>query len=211
MKRLAVLGSTGSIGTSTLSVVAAFRDHFEVVALAAGRNIELLRTQVAEHKPKLVAVDRVERTHLRRATDVDHAAVDGGRGLLPARQRVAELRLPEQVAVDGVQALHGDDALLLVSADGGLALVPLLAGLSWYGSLLVDRPLGAAAARAGAAALLSIPLQLVALPLALASLAAGAGESARSALSHLPWLVIAATGLAWCEIRFRRRGAPDEH
>lgn len=60
MKRLAVLGSTGSIGTSTLSVVEAFPDQFEIVALAAGHNIDLLRLQLARHRPRLVAVARVE-------------------------------------------------------------------------------------------------------------------------------------------------------
>ncbi len=60
MKRVAVLGSTGSIGTSTLSLVEAFSDRFQIVALAAGRNVELLRSQVAHHKPQLVAVARAE-------------------------------------------------------------------------------------------------------------------------------------------------------
>jgi len=60
MKRVAVLGSTGSIGTSTLSVVEAFPDRFQIVALAAGRNLELLRSQVARHNPQLVAVARAD-------------------------------------------------------------------------------------------------------------------------------------------------------
>jgi 1-deoxy-D-xylulose-5-phosphate reductoisomerase len=56
VKRLAVLGSTGSIGTSTLDVVEHFPDRFAVVALAAGRNLELLAEQVERHRPRLVAV-----------------------------------------------------------------------------------------------------------------------------------------------------------
>ncbi len=60
MKRVAVLGSTGSIGTSTLSVVESFPDRFQIVALAAGRNLEMLRSQVARHKPQLVSVDRAD-------------------------------------------------------------------------------------------------------------------------------------------------------
>lgn len=60
MKRLAVLGSTGSVGTSTLSVAEAFPDRFQIVALAAGRNIELLRSQIARHRPGLVGVARAE-------------------------------------------------------------------------------------------------------------------------------------------------------
>lgn len=56
MKRLGILGSTGSIGVSTLEIVAAHRDRFEVVALTAGSNLELLKSQVEEFSPRLVAV-----------------------------------------------------------------------------------------------------------------------------------------------------------
>lgn len=56
MKRLAILGSTGSIGRATLDVVARFPDRFSVVALAAGRNVELLRQQAVQHRPAVVAV-----------------------------------------------------------------------------------------------------------------------------------------------------------
>ncbi|MFZ5784966.1 MAG: 1-deoxy-D-xylulose-5-phosphate reductoisomerase [Acidobacteriota bacterium] len=55
-KRLAVLGSTGSIGTSTLDVVSRFRERFSVVALAAGRNLSVVREQILGHRPELVAV-----------------------------------------------------------------------------------------------------------------------------------------------------------
>ncbi|MEX0879750.1 MAG: 1-deoxy-D-xylulose-5-phosphate reductoisomerase [Thermoanaerobaculia bacterium] len=60
MKSLAILGSTGSIGCSSLDVVAAFPDRFRVVALAAGRSIEKLAEQVARFHPDLVAIDRAE-------------------------------------------------------------------------------------------------------------------------------------------------------
>lgn len=56
MKRLAILGSTGSIGTATLDVVGSFPERFSVVALAAGRNLTLLREQVQRFRPSLVAV-----------------------------------------------------------------------------------------------------------------------------------------------------------
>lgn len=61
MKVLSILGSTGSIGTSTLDVVRHFPDRFQVVALAAGRNLELLARQVEEFRPQLVAVADEER------------------------------------------------------------------------------------------------------------------------------------------------------
>lgn len=55
-KRIAILGSTGSIGQNTLAVVRDFKDRFEVVALAAGQNIGLLAEQVKEFQPEVVAV-----------------------------------------------------------------------------------------------------------------------------------------------------------
>jgi 1-deoxy-D-xylulose-5-phosphate reductoisomerase len=55
MKRLAILGSTGSIGQQTLEVVRAFPDRFQVVGLAAGRNIDSLATQIRQFHPRLVS------------------------------------------------------------------------------------------------------------------------------------------------------------
>ena len=56
MKPIAILGSTGSVGVTTLDVVGRFRDRFRVVALAAGRNLDLLAKQVHDFQPELVAV-----------------------------------------------------------------------------------------------------------------------------------------------------------
>lgn len=56
VKAISILGSTGSIGTSTLDVVARFPEQFQVVALAAGRNTERLAQQVRRFRPRLVAV-----------------------------------------------------------------------------------------------------------------------------------------------------------
>ncbi|NWF93172.1 MAG: 1-deoxy-D-xylulose-5-phosphate reductoisomerase [Syntrophaceae bacterium] len=56
MKRLAILGSTGSIGVNTLDIVGQFPERFEVVSLSAGVNIELLKKQILQFRPKLVSV-----------------------------------------------------------------------------------------------------------------------------------------------------------
>ena len=56
MKNIVILGSTGSIGTSALSVIAKFPDLFRVVGLAAGKNTGLLRKQIIQFKPALVAI-----------------------------------------------------------------------------------------------------------------------------------------------------------
>ncbi len=56
MKAISLLGSTGSIGTQTLDIAAQYPDQFRIVALAAGRNIELLSQQVRQFQPELVAI-----------------------------------------------------------------------------------------------------------------------------------------------------------
>jgi 1-deoxy-D-xylulose-5-phosphate reductoisomerase len=56
MKRLAVLGSTGSIGVNTLDIAGRFSNEFKVVALSAGINLPLLKKQVEQFKPKVVSV-----------------------------------------------------------------------------------------------------------------------------------------------------------
>lgn len=79
MKRVAILGSTGSVGRNTLAVVDAFRDELKVVGLAAGGNIDLLAQQVIKYRPELVSVrdqrdvDRL-RGRLPEPIDIVHGA-----------------------------------------------------------------------------------------------------------------------------------------
>ncbi|MCF6264988.1 MAG: 1-deoxy-D-xylulose-5-phosphate reductoisomerase [Desulfuromusa sp.] len=56
MKKIAILGSTGSIGVSTLDIVKAFPDRYQVVALTAGNNIDLLQKQIEDFRPCRVSV-----------------------------------------------------------------------------------------------------------------------------------------------------------
>ena len=56
MRKLAVLGSTGSIGVSTLSIVERFPERFRVVALAAGKNLSKLKEQVSLFQPEIVSL-----------------------------------------------------------------------------------------------------------------------------------------------------------
>jgi 1-deoxy-D-xylulose-5-phosphate reductoisomerase len=65
VKRLAVLGSTGSIGTQTLEVVRAFPGRFSIKALAAARNIDLLAKQVKEFRPDSVSCSGMDDKDLR--------------------------------------------------------------------------------------------------------------------------------------------------
>ena len=83
MRKIAILGSTGSIGTQTLDVV---REHgdIEVVALSCGSNIRLVEEQAREFKPKLVSVwDEKDAISLRTAlSDVDVKVCSGMDGLI---------------------------------------------------------------------------------------------------------------------------------
>jgi 1-deoxy-D-xylulose-5-phosphate reductoisomerase len=54
VKRLAILGSTGSIGQQTLDIVRTFSDRFQILALAAGNNTDLLARQITEFRPSVV-------------------------------------------------------------------------------------------------------------------------------------------------------------
>jgi len=60
MRTISILGSTGSVGRSTLAVVDAFPDRLRVAALAAGGNVELLAEQIARYRPELVSVRTAE-------------------------------------------------------------------------------------------------------------------------------------------------------
>ena len=60
MKKITILGSTGSIGLSALDVIEKNQQRFQVVALAAGKNINLLKKQIEKFKPKVVAVSTKE-------------------------------------------------------------------------------------------------------------------------------------------------------
>ncbi len=76
MKRISILGSTGSIGRSTLSVVEAYPDRFQVVALAAGRNVDAAFDQAERWKPRLMSVAAEKDAEILRAR-LQAAGVNG--------------------------------------------------------------------------------------------------------------------------------------
>ena len=71
VKRLAILGSTGSIGQQTLDVVRSFPDRFHVVGLGAGRNSALLAKQIEEFQPKLVSIDSANSSEILNGLEYD--------------------------------------------------------------------------------------------------------------------------------------------
>jgi len=118
IKRLAILGSTGSIGQQTLEVVRALPHRFRIVGLAAGQNTKLLAQQISEFQPRFVChQDKEALTHLTSAgyeflslediachTDVDIAviATSGKSGLLPT---LAALKAGKNVALANKESL----------------------------------------------------------------------------------------------------------
>ena len=88
MKKISVLGSTGSIGTQTLDVVRKHREHFQIEGLGAGSNKDLLLQQVKEFSPRKVSVATKEladsiRQDLPAGTEVFH----GHEGLIEIAAR----------------------------------------------------------------------------------------------------------------------------
>jgi 1-deoxy-D-xylulose-5-phosphate reductoisomerase len=61
VKRISILGSTGSIGTQTLDIVTQYPEQFQVVGLAAGNNIQLLSEQIRSFRPEIVAISHESR------------------------------------------------------------------------------------------------------------------------------------------------------
>jgi 1-deoxy-D-xylulose-5-phosphate reductoisomerase len=110
-RRIALLGSTGSIGTMTLDVIAAHLDEFQIVSMAAGRNVELLIEQIAAFGPQLVSVETEAgaaqvRSHFGSAVEV----LVGGEGLVAC-------------------ATHPDADLVLTAVVGAAGLLPTLEAL----------------------------------------------------------------------------------
>lgn len=110
MKRLSILGSTGSIGTSTLKVVRHLPEDFCVTALAAHSNIDLLEQQIQEFSPRIVAVyDEKKAQELRRR--VPHLSIVSG--------------------VEGLEevAAHSDVDFVVSAIVGTMGLRPTLAAI----------------------------------------------------------------------------------
>ena len=104
MKRLAILGSTGSIGEQTLDVVAEHPDQFGVVSLAAGRRVERLIEQARQFRPRVVSVsDPKEVPDLAAALGDDFEVVSGDPGLIAAATEPSDLVVAGLVGSVGLQ------------------------------------------------------------------------------------------------------------
>ncbi len=146
MRRIAILGSTGSVGASTLEVVAAHPDRLSILALAGGRNRDLLLSQCERFKPACVSVGSPEdaawlRSALSFAPDIHSgpegllacalhpdvdtvvAAVVGAAGL---QSTEAALRAGRRVCVANKESLVVGGALMRAAIEaGGGELLPV--------------------------------------------------------------------------------------
>ena len=105
MKKIAILGSTGSIGTQTLEVIRENKD-IEVTGLAAGTNVDLLEKQIREFQPKLVAMWTEEKANelKSRIRDLDVKVVSGMDGLLEiATMEESEILVTAIVGMIGIR------------------------------------------------------------------------------------------------------------
>ena len=85
MKKISILGSTGSIGTQSLDVIRTFPDYFEVIGLSAGNNITLFKEQLLEFKPRYASIQNddhaSELEHFIKANDLNIVVFKGLEGL----------------------------------------------------------------------------------------------------------------------------------
>ncbi|MGA3047152.1 MAG: 1-deoxy-D-xylulose-5-phosphate reductoisomerase [Terracidiphilus sp.] len=124
MKRLTILGSTGSIGQSTLSIVEQFPERYQVAALAAGRNVNEAFAQAVRWRPKLVSL-----------------ATEELAGELASRLKAA--------GVTGIEVVHGTEGTVacatLRDADFVVSAIVGVAGLeATHAAILAGKPVGLA-------------------------------------------------------------------
>jgi 1-deoxy-D-xylulose-5-phosphate reductoisomerase len=85
MKKVLILGSTGSIGVNTLNVIRSFPDKFQVIGLTANSNIDLLEKQLNEFNPPVVVVNnKTKAQNLRERLKNNEYVLEGNEGLLSA-------------------------------------------------------------------------------------------------------------------------------
>ena len=110
MKRIAILGSTGSIGVNTLNVISAFKEEFRVVGLSANSNLTLLKKQISDFRPKIACV----------------MSGDNGGSLKDVKGARIVSGLEGLVEI----ATHPEVDLVVMAIVGSVSLVPLLKAIA---------------------------------------------------------------------------------
>ncbi|BFM38645.1 1-deoxy-D-xylulose-5-phosphate reductoisomerase [Synechocystis sp. LKSZ1] len=114
VKRISILGSTGSIGTQTLDIVAQYPDQFQVVGLAAGSNLTLLVSQIRQFRPEIVAI---RQESLLEALKIAIADLDPQPILLAGEAGIVEV------------ARYGDAQSVVTGIVGCAGLLPTIAAI----------------------------------------------------------------------------------
>src|ERR1044071_2826693 len=145
MRTISILGSTGSVGRSTLAVVDAFADRLRVAGLAAGSNVELLSEQIERYRPELVSVrNEDDAAHLRDlfpglevvpglegacavaalpSADTVIAAIVGAAGIAPVH---AALRAGKRVGIANKEVLvAAGDVITRTAREHGGEILPV--------------------------------------------------------------------------------------
>jgi 1-deoxy-D-xylulose-5-phosphate reductoisomerase len=134
VKRLAVLGSTGSIGRQTLEIIAAFPDRFQVIGLAAGENAALLAEQTARFKPRFVCCHRkllpgnyralsLEEMATHPEVDIVIIATPGRSGLSPT---LAAVKAGKRIALANKESLVMAGEIITAAArKSGARIIPV--------------------------------------------------------------------------------------
>jgi 1-deoxy-D-xylulose-5-phosphate reductoisomerase len=144
MTRLAVLGSTGSIGTQTLDIARAAPDRFKVVALGAARSVERLAEQAREFRPDVVAIADASL-----AADLARA-VPAGVSVIAGAEALADASRSADVVVNGVVGFAGL-GVTLAALESGVRL-----GLANKESLIAGGPVVQRARRTPGAELIPV-------------------------------------------------------
>ena len=133
MKRIAILGSTGSIGTQALEIIRNNPDKYKAVALSCGKNTELLQKQIAEFEPEMVYCDADSSLNRNADSIIDIATMDdadmvlnslmGMRGLQPT---LAAIEAGRDIAFANKETLvAGGEIVMDAAARKGVKLLPV--------------------------------------------------------------------------------------
>lgn len=124
MKKIAILGSTGVIGSKALEVVRDYPGEFEVMSLAAGHESEKLKEQVQEFKPKIVGIGEEELMKVvTKEIDLVIVAVVGKAGIEPTLKAI-ELKKDVGLATKEVLVLAGEKVMKEVKKNH-MNLIPI--------------------------------------------------------------------------------------
>lgn len=118
MKKLSLLGSTGSIGTQTLDIVRNYPNQFQILALSGKSNIELLLKQMDEFKPKYVCVMTEDAVSLLKEKGVKSEILLGPEGL----KEIATLPEADQIVISTVGSIGLPPTMAAIEAGKPVAL-----------------------------------------------------------------------------------------